>query len=107
MIVNLNQDNFQEFIQSNSPVLVDFWATWCPPCMKQGEILHAINQDNAAFKIGKVNVDDYRDLAVKFGIANIPTMILFQNGEILETIVGLRNASQVLELFKKYGAYET
>ena len=103
MIINLNQDNFQEFIKNHTPVLVDFWATWCPPCMKLGEILHALDEENASLQIGKVNVDDCRDLAMKFGIANIPTMLLFQNGEILETVVGLQNASQVLELFKKHG----
>lgn len=103
MITNLNQDNFQQAIQNSTPVLVDFWATWCPPCMKQGEVLHALDESNPALQIGKVNVDECRDLAVKFGISNIPTMILFQNGEPVERVVGLQNSSQVLDLFRQHG----
>ena len=103
MITTLNQNNFQEAIQSSTPILVDFWATWCGPCMMQGEILHQLDEENPALQIGKVNVDECRDLAVKFGISAIPTMILFKNGEAVESVTGLCNASQVKEIFKKNG----
>lgn len=103
MITTLNQNNFQEAIQSSTPILVDFWATWCGPCMMQGEILHQLDEENPALQIGKVNVDECRDIAVKFGISAIPTMILFKNGEAVESVTGLCNASQVKEIFKKNG----
>lgn len=103
MMINLNQENFSQEIQKDAPILVDFWATWCPPCMKQGQVLQALDEDHPELRIGKVNVDENRELATTFGIANIPTMILFRNGQAVDTVVGLRNASQVLELFRQHG----
>lgn len=104
MITNLNQDNFQQAIQNSTPVLVDFWATWCGPCMMQGEILHQLDAENPAVQIGKVNVDECRDLASAFNISAIPTMILFRNGQPVERVTGLRNAAQLKELIRQHGA---
>ena len=103
MIKTLNQNNFQEAIQSSTPILVDFWATWCGPCMMQGEVLHQLDEELPSLQIGKVNVDECRDLAVKFGISAIPTMILFKNGGAVESVTGLRNAGQIKEIFQKNG----
>ena len=103
MIKNLNENQFEEAIQSETPILIDFWATWCAPCMMQGEILHQVDAENSSFYIGKVDVDECRKLAEKFSISAIPTMILFQNGQPVERVTGLQNAAQVKMLFQKHG----
>ncbi len=103
MITNLNQESFEQAIQSDVPILVDFWAAWCAPCMMQGEILHQIDEENPALKIGKVNADENRELLIKYGISAIPTMILFRNGQPAERITGLHNAAQIKEIFRKNG----
>ncbi len=103
MITNLNQTSFEQAIQSDTPILVDFWATWCAPCMMQGEILHQLDEENPSLKIGKVNADENRELLIKYGISAIPTMILFRNGQPVERVTGLHNAAQVKEIFRKNG----
>ena len=102
MITNLDNSNFQQAIQSSTPILVDFWATWCAPCMMQGEVLHQLDEENPSLQIGKVNVDECRELAVKFGVSAIPTLILFKDGEQVERITGLRQAQQILDIFAKH-----
>ncbi|MEE5992716.1 MAG: thioredoxin [Oscillospiraceae bacterium] len=104
MIVNLDKNSFSTAIQSEKPILVDFWATWCTPCLMQGEVLHQIDDSYPNLQIGKVNVDDNRELAIRFHVDSIPTMIMFQNGEPIEMLIGLRPADVLLDLFKKHGA---
>jgi thioredoxin 1 len=106
MIQTLTQSSFEAAIQSKAPVLVDFWASWCGPCMMQGEVLSQISEEYPALSIGKVNVDEYPELAQRFGISAIPTMILFKDGSILEAVTGLRSAEQVLALFRQYGGQD-
>ncbi|MDE6730764.1 MAG: thioredoxin family protein [Oscillospiraceae bacterium] len=103
MIIELNRENFSKEVQKNAPILVDFWATWCPPCMKQGQVLHALAEEYPELRIGKVNVDENPELAAAFGISNIPTMMMFRSGQASDTVVGLRNASQVLDMFRQQG----
>ena len=104
MITTLTKDTFDTAISDKTPILVDFWAEWCAPCMMQGKVLHALSEQYPALRIGKVNVDEYGELAQRFGIDSIPTMILFREGKLLETVVGLRQAQELLGLFQAHGA---
>ena len=81
-------------------VLVDFWAEWCGPCKMQLPILEKISDEIPSVKICKINVDENTDLAVKFGIRSIPTMMVFKNGEKVEQLIGLKNKKELSEKLK-------
>lgn len=90
MEIILTGDNFQkEVLESELPVLVDFWAEWCAPCLMVGPIVEEIAQEySGRLKVGKLNVDENQNLAAKYGIRGIPTLLIFKNGQIIEQIVG-------------------
>ena len=92
MAQEFNGDNFEtEVLNSDQPVLVDFWAPWCGPCKQLGPVIDELAGDyDGKAKVGKVNVDNNQDLAAKFGIRGIPTVMLFKGGEVAGSFVGLR-----------------
>ena len=98
-IKNLSLDNFDnEISSSNTPVLVDFWAEWCGPCKMLGPILEEISVDlKDKLQVVKVNLDENQDLAMKYSIRSIPTLLLFKGGELVDTKVGLLPKSDLVE----------
>ena len=97
-LVDLNNDNFDE-VTSSGTVLVDFWAPWCGPCKMLTPILEKVKEDvGDSAVISKVNVDENPQLASKFGVRSIPTILIFKNGEIKETLVGLKQQAELTSL---------
>ena len=95
----VNSSNFEQAVlNSDKPVLVDFWAEWCGPCRVLGPVLEEISGEvGAKANIVKLNVDESRDLAMKYGIRGIPTMILFKNGQVVNTLVGNQPKDVILK----------
>jgi len=97
-LVDLNNDNFND-VTSSGVVLVDFWAPWCGPCKMLTPILEKVKEDvGDSAVISKVNVDENPQLASKFGVRSIPTILIFKNGEIKETLVGLKQQAELTSL---------
>ena len=97
-IVNLSTSTFDEHIQgSEKPVLVDFWAEWCGPCRAIGPILDDIAAERDEISIAKVNADDNPELAMRFNVMSIPTLLVFSGGVVSKRLVGAKGKSQLLQ----------
>ncbi len=98
-LLTITKDTFDQTINSEKPVLVDFWAAWCGPCRMLGPIVEELAQeagDKAV--VGKVNVDEQPELAARYGITTIPTVLVFQNGDVIQKSVGVRPKEELKSL---------
>lgn len=97
--ININKENFhEEVINSDKPVLLDFWASWCGPCRMVAPVLEEIAKERSDIKLGKINVDEQAELAGQFGVASIPTLVVMKGGKIVNQAIGARPKDQILEM---------
>ena len=91
----------EKVLQSDKPVLIDFWATWCGPCQMQGPIVEELSEELTDVLVGKVNVDEEPDLAERYSVMSIPTLLVFKNGEVVQKAVGLQSKENLLDMLGK------
>ena len=99
--LNINKNNFvEEVVNSEKPVLVDFWASWCGPCRMVIPVVEKIAEESPEYKVVKVNVDEEQELASQFGVMSIPTLMVVKNGEVVNKSVGAKNKQQILAMLQ-------
>ena len=101
-MLKITATNYDELVaRADKPVLLDFWAEWCGPCRMVSPIVDEIAAENPDKKVGKVNVDEEPELASKFDVMSIPTLLVFEDGELVNRAVGARSKEMILDLFEE------
>ena len=97
--IHINKENFQqEVLHSDKPVLVDFWAAWCTPCRMLSPVVDEVAAEMEDIKVCKINIDEEGELAIRYGVMSIPTLIVFKGGEIVNKSIGLISKDEILAL---------
>ena len=97
-VLKLTSENYEEeVLKSEKTVLIDFYADWCGPCRMMSPIIDEIAEEMDSIKVGKINVDENQDLAMKYNVMSIPTIVLIKNGEVSKIFVGVRDKNEILE----------
>lgn len=100
-VLHITSENFEEeVLQSDKPVLVDFWASWCGPCRMLAPTVEEIAAERSDIKVGKINVDEEQELAVKYGVMSIPTLVVIRDGKEVSRSVGTQPKSAILAMLK-------
>ncbi|MBR6633940.1 MAG: thioredoxin [Clostridia bacterium] len=99
-LINVTKDNFEETVKSGKTVLLDFWATWCGPCRMIAPTVHEIAEECEDITVGKINVDEEAELAMKFGIVSIPTLVVIKDGKAVNQAVGVQTKEKILEMLQ-------
>lgn len=101
-MLTITSENFEkEVLQSDKPVLLDFWASWCGPCRMLSPVVDAVAEENPQIKVGKVNTDEEGELAAKFGIMSIPTLLFFKEGKLIDSTVGVQSKAAIEKLISE------
>ncbi len=100
-ILKVTNSNFEEeVLKSEKPVLIDFYADWCGPCKMIAPVVEAVSKENEDIKVVKVNVDDAQELAIKFNVMSIPTLVVIKEGQEIKRVVGLVDKTEILNMVK-------
>ncbi len=98
-VINITKENFMnEVVNSDKPVLLDFYADWCGPCRMVGPIIHQIAEEQSDIKVGKINVDEQSELAGQFRVMSIPTLVVMKDGKVVNSSLGVKSKKQILEM---------